>query len=72
MMKKKFTIAEIEEFVHDHIQSKILNNELSLIGLDMDDPERSKAEFEIYKNALTEGIINGIIMCDQQVEGIDA
>ena len=71
-MKKTFTIAEIENFVHDHLQSKILNNELGTTGLDMNDPERFKLEFEIYKNALTEGIINGIIMCNQQVEGIDA
>lgn len=71
-MKKIFTIAEIESFVHDHLQSKILNNELGMTGLDMNDPERFKTEFEIYKNALTEGIINGIIMCNQEVEGIDA
>lgn len=65
---KVFTIEEIENFVHDHIQQKINNNELHLTGIDNDNFER---EFMIYRNALFEGIVNGISMCNNKVEGIE-
>ena len=35
------------------------------------DANTFKREFEIYQNALLEGIVNGIIMCDSEVEGIE-
>lgn len=66
---KVFTIEEIENFVHDHIQQKIDNNELHLTGIGNDNFER---EFMIYRNALFEGIVNGISMCNNnKVEGIE-
>ena len=63
----KIKMKELEQFVHDHIQQKIDNNELHLTG----DANTFKREFEIYQNALLEGIVNGIIMCDCEVEGIE-
>ena len=65
---KVFTIEEIENFVHDHIQQKIDNDELHLTGIGNDNFER---EFMIYRNALFEGIVNGISMCNNKVEGIE-
>ena len=68
----KFKMKELEQFVHDHIQQKIDNNELYLTGITMTgDVNSFKREFEIYKNSLLEGIVNGIIMCDGEVEGIE-
>ena len=68
----KFKMKELEQFVHDHIQQKIDNNELHLIGINMTgDANTFKREFEIYQNALLEGIVNGIIMCGGEVEGIE-
>lgn len=67
----KFKIKELEQFVHEHIQQKIDSNELYLTGISMTgDTHSFEREFEIYQNALLEGIINGIIMCDGEVEGI--
>ena len=63
-----FTVKEIEKFIHDHIQQKIDNDELHLTGIDNDNFER---EFMIYRNALFEGIVNGISMCNNKVEGIE-
>lgn len=68
---KIFTPEDIEKFVKDHIQSKIDNHELGMVGFDMDNPDNFKMEFEIYKNALFEGICNGILMCGYKIEGID-
>ena len=68
----KFKMKELEQFVHDHIQQKIDNNELHLTGISMTgDVNTFKREFEIYQNALLEGIVNGIIMRDNEVEGIE-
>jgi len=70
--KKIYKMKELEQFVHDHIQQKINNNELHLTGISMTgDTNIFKREFEIYQNALLEGIVNGIIMCDGEVEGIE-
>lgn len=63
-----FTGKEIEKFIHDHIQQKIDNDELHLTGIGNDNFER---EFMIYRNALFEGIVNGISMCNNKVEGIE-
>lgn len=68
---KAFTTQEIEQFVHDHIQSKIDNNELAMTGIDMSDKDRFSHEFELYESALFEGICNGILMCDGKIEGIE-
>ena len=69
---KKYKLTELEQFVHDHIQQKIDNNELHLTGISMSgDTATFEREFEIYQNALLEGIVNGIIMCDGDVEGIE-
>ena len=68
---KTFKAKDIEQFVHDHIQQKIDNNELHLVGFDFANPENFKREFEIYKTTLFEGIVNGIIMCGGEIEGID-
>ena len=66
----KFKMKELEQFVHDHIQQKIDNNELYLTGISMTgDVNAFKREFEIYQNTLLEGIVNGIIMCDGEIEG---
>ena len=68
----KIKMKELEQFVHDHIQQKIDNNELHLTGISMTgDANTFKREFEIYQNALLEGIVNGIIMCDSEVEEIE-
>ena len=66
-----FNTKDIEEFVHEHIQQKIDNNELRLIGFDMEHEDNFKREFEIYQNALFEGIVNGIVMCGGRIQGID-
>lgn len=68
---KTFTTQEIEQFVHDHIQSKINHNELAMTGIDMSDKDRFSHEFELYESALFEGVCNGILMCDGKIEGID-
>ena len=69
---KRYKLTELEQFVHDHIQQKIDNNELHLTGISMTgDTDTFEREFEIYKNALLEGIVNGVIMCDGEVEGIE-
>ena len=70
-MKKVFKPEDIEQFVQEHIQSKIDNNELALVGFDMNNVDNFKREFEIYKNALFEGICNGIIMCNGIIEEIE-
>lgn len=68
---KAFTTQEIEQFVHDHIQSKIDNNELAMTGIDMSNQDRFSHEFELYESALFEGICNGILMCGGKIEGIE-
>lgn len=70
-MEKIFKAEELEQFVHDHIQQKIDNNELYLVGIDMNDFKNFKREIKIYENTLLEGIINGIVMCGCKVEGIE-
>ena len=68
---KTFSAKELEEFVHDHIQQKIDHNELHLTGIDFNPSnEVIEREFEIYQNALLEGIMNGILMCDCKIEGV--
>ena len=69
--KKTYTAKELEDFVHEHIQQKVDNNELHLVGFDMENFENFEREFEIYGNALFEGIVNGIVMCGGKVEGIE-
>lgn len=69
-MKKVFEPEDIKQFVHEHIQSKIDNNELSLVGFDMKNPENFEREFKIYETALFEGICNGIIMCGCHISGM--
>lgn len=70
--KKIYKMEELEQFVHDHIQQKIDHKELHLTGIKMDgDSETFEREFEIYQNALLEGIVNGIVMCDGEIEGLE-
>ena len=71
MEKKIFKLEELEKFVHNHIQQKIDAKELHLTGIDFRNMKNFKREMEIYQNALLEGIVNGIIMCDGEVEGIE-
>jgi hypothetical protein len=66
-----FKTQEIEQFVKDHIQSKIDHNELGLIGFDMENTENFQREFTIYENALFVGICNGILLCNGEIEGIE-
>ena len=66
-----FNTQEIEQFVKDHIQSKIDHNELGLIGFDMENTENCQRECTIYENALFEGICNGILLCNGEIEGIE-
>ena len=66
------SVEEIEKFINDHIQSKIDHNELYMVGFDMENVDNFKREFEIYKTTLLEGIINGIVMCGETVEGIES
>ena len=54
---------DIESFIHDHIQSKIDNNELEQIGFDMKNANNFEKQYEFYKRTLFEGICNGILMC---------
>lgn len=68
---KKFTANELETFVHDHIQQKIDANELGMVGFDLENVDNFKREIEIYENTLFEGLINGILMCGCEVEGIE-
>ena len=66
-----FKATDIENFVKDHIQSKIDHNELGLMGIDTNNPELFKKEMRIYQTALFEGIFNGILMSGGEIEGID-
>ena len=70
-MPKIFTTEDIESFIHDHIQSKIDNNELEQIGFDMKNANNFEKQYELYKRTLFEGICNGILMCGGKIEGID-
>ena len=70
-MTKTFKFEELEKFVHDHIQQKIDNNELLLVGFDMMNEDNFKREFEIYKTTLLEGLCNGIVMCGGSIEGVE-
>ena len=70
-MIKTFTIEEIKQFIRDHIQSKIDHNELGLIGFDIGNKENFEREFEIYKNTLFEGIVNGIDMADGVIKELE-
>ena len=69
--KKTFSVDEIKDFVHVHIQQKIDANELHLTGISYQDVETFEREFEVYENALFEGICNGIIMCNCEIKGIE-
>lgn len=71
MKEKEFTVEEIEDFIHDHIQSKIDHAELEKTGFDMKNVENFEKQLEFYTQALFEGICNGILMCGGKVEGID-
>ncbi|MBP5721970.1 MAG: hypothetical protein J6X18_00090 [Bacteroidales bacterium] len=68
---KTFSGEELLDFVHQHIQQKIDNNELHLVGFDMKHPKNFKREFEIYQNTLFEVIVNGIVMCGGKIECIE-
>lgn len=70
-MSKTFKFEELEKFVHDHIQQKIDNNELLLVGFDMMNEDNFKREFEIYRTTLLEGLCNGIVMCGGSIDGIE-
>ena len=70
-MPKIFTTEDIESFIHDHIQSKIDNNELEQIGFDMKNANNFEKQYDFYKRTLFEGICNGIMMCGGKIEGID-
>ena len=70
-MEKIFKPEEIDNFVHEHIQQKIDNNELSLVGFDLTDINVFQKELEIYKLALFEGVVNGIVMGGGKIEGIE-
>ena len=71
MKEKEFKIEELDDFIHDHIQSKIDHNELEKTGFDMKNVENFEKQLEFYTQALFEGICNGILMCGGKVEGID-
>ena len=75
-MKKKetpklFTIKDIEGFIHDHIQSKIDNNELEDTGFDISNVDNFEKQLEFYTQTMFEGIYNGIMMCGGKIEGLD-
>lgn len=70
-MEKIFKPEEIDNFVHEHIQQKIDNNELSLVGFDLTDINVFQKELEIYKLALFEGIVNGIVMGGGKIKDIE-
>ena len=70
-MEKIFKPEEIDNFVHEHIQQKIDNNELSLVGFDLTDINEFQKELEIYKLALFEGIVNGIVMGGGKIKDIE-
>ena len=70
-IQKLFTIEEIENFIHDHIQSKIDHNELEQMAFDMKNVDNFEKQYEFYKRTLFEGICNGILMCGGKIEGID-
>ena len=69
-MARIFETEELEKFVKDHIQQKIDNSELHLMGFNMENADDFKREFEIYRTALLEGIINGIFLCGCEINGI--
>jgi len=71
MEEKVFKMEELEQFVHDHIQQKVDSAELGLTGVNLNDFNEFKRDMFIYENALLEGIINGIVMCNGKVEGIE-
>lgn len=71
MENKTFKVEELEKFVHEHIQQKIDNHELALTGINLDDFDEFKRNMYIYENALLEGIINGIVMCEGKIDGIE-
>ena len=71
MEEKVFKVEELEQFVHDHIQQKVDSAELGLTGVNLEDFNEFKRDMFIYENALLEGIINGIVMCNGKVEGIE-
>lgn len=71
MENKTFKVEELEQFVHEHIQQKIDNHELALTGINLDDFDEFKRNMYIYENALLEGIINGIVMCEGKIDGIE-
>ena len=64
-MDKTFNPEDIEQFVNDHIKSKIEHNELAFAGI------YNQSDLALYKNALFEGIVNGIFMAGGSVEGIE-
>lgn len=64
-MNTSITPEELLQFVGDHMRSKIQHNELEIAGI-YDDHD-----MQLYKIALFEGIINGIVMAGGSVEGIE-
>ena len=69
--EKIFTIPELKDFVHEHIQQKFDNGEIELVGFDLTDKDNFDREYSIYETTLLEGLVNGIIMCGGKVEGIE-
>lgn len=61
----EFTAEELLQFVADHMQSKIQHNELEIAGI------YNEHDMQLYKTALFEGLINGIVMAGHKVKGID-
>lgn len=68
-MKTKFTVKEIEDFVHEHIQEEINMGTLMAKGFS-EKSENFEPEFNIYQHGLTEGIINGIVMMGGEIEDL--
>lgn len=64
-MENSFSPEFIQQFVNDHIQSKIKHNELRIAGI------YNIKDLELYKNTLFEGIVNGIYLSGGTVEGIE-
>jgi len=52
---KIFTPGDIEKFVKDHIQSKIDNHELGMVGFDMDNPDNFKGNLKYMKMPCLKG-----------------
>lgn len=68
-MKNNFTVKEIKDFVHEHIQEEINMGTLMEKGFSSSG-KNFETEFDIYTLGLTEGIINGITMMGGKVKDL--